>query len=372
MPKKLPKKIDRPFLLAIVALAVVGVFIFSSASLGMLARGGEKFSDLVFSQFILGLGGGGIFLIILVNIPYRSYRTLSPYFFGVAVLLTALVFVPSLGREVNGASRWLDVFGVSFQPAELLKITFVLFLAWYYSLYHRKLGTIQYSLGGLIGALAVIGVILLLQPDTGTFLILGATGVAMAIAAGIKFKHLAFLGLLFLLAIILLLLSRPYLLQRVETLINPTKDPDAGYQIKQSLIGIGSGGWFGRGYGQGVQKFKYLPEPSSDSIFSVAAEEFGFIGSIIFVSLYVFLALRGLFVASTAPDRFGGLVVIGIVILITTQSFLNIGSVIGFVPFTGEPLTFISHGGTSLLFTLASVGIILNISRYKTTRLQHI
>jgi cell division protein FtsW len=194
----------------------------------------------------------------------------------------------------------------------------------------------------------------------------------MTVGAGVNFKHLALLGLLFFLAIIFLLLSRPYLLQRVETFINPTKDPDAGYQIKQSLIGIGSGGWFGRGLGQGVQKFKYLPEPSSDSIFSVAAEEFGFIGSIFFVFLYVFLALRGLFIASYTPDRFGGLVVIGIVILITTQSFINIGSVIGLFPFTGEPLTFISHGGTSLLFTLASVGIVLNISRYKTKRLQRI
>lgn len=372
MPNVVAKKIDRPFLIAVLTLVIVGVFIFSSASLSLLARGGGNFSDSVFSQFILGLGGGILALVVLVNIPYRSYRVFAPYFFGVALFLTALVFVPVIGREVNGAVRWLNIFGISFQPAELLKITFVLFLAWYYSLYHKQLGNIKYSLGGLVGTLLLMGVLLLLQPDTGTFLILGATGVAMTVGAGVNFKHLALLGLLFFLAIIFLLLSRPYLLQRVETFINPTKDPDAGYQIKQSLIGIGSGGWFGRGLGQGVQKFKYLPEPSSDSIFSVAAEEFGFIGSISFVFLYVFLALRGLFIASYTPDRFGGLVVIGIVILITTQSFINIGSVIGLFPFTGEPLTFISHGGTSLLFTLASVGIVLNISRYKTKRLQRI
>ncbi len=367
MPRA-PKKIDRPYLFAVIALTVTGMFIFSSASLGLMVRGGKTFSDLIFSQFFLGLGGGIIALLILVNIPYRSYRAVAPYLFGVSLFLTALVFVPIIGVEANGARRWLDLFGVSFQPAEFLKITFVLALAWYYSMYYRKMNSIQYSLGGLCGALGVMAIVLLLQPDTGTFLILASTGVAMAMGAGVQFKHLALLGVVLLIGVVLLVLMRPYLLERVKTLIDPMGDPDASYQIKQSLIGIGSGGWFGRGYGQGVQKFKYLPEPSSDSIFSVAAEEFGFMGCVLFILMYAFLAIRGLYIASWAPDRFGGLTVIGIVILIATQSFINIGSVVGLVPFTGEPLTFISHGGTALLFTFIGVGIVLNISRYKTVR----
>ena len=367
MPRA-PKKVDRPYLIAVIILTIIGIFVFSSASLGLMVRGGETFSDLIFSQFLLGLGGGVIALVSLINIPYRSYRNLAPHMFGVALFLTALVFLPVIGVEANGARRWLNVFGVSFQPAEFLKISFVLALAWYYSVYYRKMNSIQFSLGGLCAGLGLIALILLLQPDTGTLLIIAATGGAIDMGAGVQFRHLAVLGSVLMVAVILLVLMRPYLLERVKTLIDPMGDPDASYQIKQSLIGIGSGGWFGRGYGQGVQKFKYLPEPSSDSIFSVAAEEFGFLGSVVFVLLYTFLAVRGLYIASWAPDRFGGLTVIGIVILIATQSFLNIGSVVGLVPFTGEPLTFISHGGTSLLFTFIGVGIVLNVSRYRTVR----
>ena len=362
------KHIDRHFLFTTLTLVFIGVFVFSSASLGLLARGEERFSDVIFSQFILGLGGGLIVMTILMRIPYRTYRTYAPHIFGFGLFLTSLVFLPVIGVEANGARRWLSIFGISFQPAEFLKIAFVIFMAWYYSMYYRKLSDIKYALGGLILALSLISVLLLLQPDIGTFLIIGATGVAIAITAGIQFRYLSAFIALGLLGIVVLVFSMPYVQKRVETLLDPSKDPDASYQINQSLIGIGSGGLFGRGFGQGVQKFTYLPEPSSDSIFSVAAEEFGFFGSVIFVLLYVYFALRGLFIASRAPDRFGGLIVVGIVILITTQSFINIGSVVGLIPFTGEPLTFISHGGTSLMFTLAGVGIVLNISRYKTPR----
>ena len=360
---------DRPFLTTALVLVIVGVFIFSSASLGLLARDGVQFSSVAKSQFFLGVCGGLIALFIMANIPYRSYRAYAPYIFGIALVLTTFVFIPGLGYEANGARRWLSVFGVSLQPAEILKLSFVLFLAWFYSAHYRKLKDIRFSLGGLVGALAVTGLILLLQPDTGTFLILGATGVAVTITAGVRVKHLLFLGLLLFLGVCMLALSRPYLLERVTTFMDPASDPSgSGYQIKQSLIAIGSGGWFGRGFGQSVQKFSYLPEPIGDSIFSVAAEEFGFVGSVALLGLFVFFALRGLLIASRAPDRFGGLIVIGVVILIITQSFMNIGAMTGLIPLTGEPLTFISHGGTSLLFALAGVGMVLNISRYKSIR----
>jgi cell division protein FtsW len=285
--------------------------------------------------------------------------------FGAALVLTALVFVPGLGYEANGARRWLDVFGFSFQPAELLKIAFVVCLAWYYSMYYRKMHDMRYALGGLVAMLAAAGVLLLLQPDTGTFAILLATGAAMSMAAGLKVRHIAVLGLLAVVGLLVLALARPYLLERVTTFMDPVSDPTgAGYQIKQSLIAVGSGGIAGRGFGQSVQKFNYLPEPIGDSIFSVAAEEFGFIGSVLLIGLFVFFAIRGLMIAAHTPDRFGGLVVVGVVILIVTQSFINIASMVGLIPLTGEPLTFISKGGTSLLLTLASVGIVLNISRY--------
>jgi cell division protein FtsW len=359
------KHVDRILLAVTLALVVVGFFIFSSASLGLLARDGVQFSSVAFSQFVFGVCGGLIALLIFSRIPYRIYRVYAPHAFIGALILTALVFIPGLGYEANGARRWLSIFGFSLQPAEILKIAFVLCLSWYYSLHYRKLGDVRYALGGLIAAMGLAGMILLLQPDTGTFAILGATGIAIAIAAGVKLRHLALLALVFGIGLIVLALARPYLLDRVTTFIDPTNDPTgSGYQIKQSLIAVGSGGLFGRGLGQSVQKFNYLPEPIGDSVFSVAAEEFGFVGSVFVVLLFVVFALRGLQIAARAPDRFGGLVSIGIVILIVTQAFINIGSMVGLVPLTGEPLTFISHGGTSLLLALVGVGIVLNISRF--------
>jgi cell division protein FtsW len=362
---KTTKKIDRPILIVTLLLVIVGFFIFSSASLGLLARDGVQYSSVAFSQFFFGIIGGLLAMTLFANITYRAYRPYVPFLFVFALLLTVAVFIPHFGYEANGARRWLNIFGFSLQPAEILKISYVLFLAWFYSVHHKKLNDYRFALGGLLGSLGVVGVILLLQPDTGTFLILGATGVAMTFMAGIHRKHIAILGVVALLGVVVLAVSRPYLLERVTTFLNPASDPGgAGYQIKQSLIAVGSGGGFGRGYGQSVQKFSYLPEPIGDSIFSVAAEEFGFFGSLVLLGLFVTFALRGFYVAAQAPDRFGGLTIIGIVILIITQSFINIGSMIGLMPLTGEPLTFISHGGTSLFVTLAGVGILLNVSRY--------
>jgi cell division protein FtsW len=362
-------RIDRIFLGITAVLVVAGFFIFSSASLGLLAREGARYSSVAVSQLVLGIGLGVILCAVLAHIPYRSYKQFAPYIFLGALGLTTLTFVPMLSYEAGGASRWLNIFGVSFQPAEFLKIAFILCLAWYYTTFHKQLGDIRFGLGGVVGLLAASGIILLLQPDTGSFLLIGATGVAMYIAAGARFRHLLVLGLVLVAAVTVLALSRPYVMDRITTFMDPANDPrGSGYQIKQSLIAIGSGGWFGRGYGQSVQKFNYLPEPIGDSVFSVAAEEFGFVGSTVLIGLFVFFCLRGLQIAARAPDRFGGLLVVGIVILIVVQSFVNIGSMLGLVPLTGEPLTFVSHGGTALMFALAAVGIVLNVSRYSVPR----
>ncbi len=361
-----PQNIDRPFLLVTAILVVVGFFIFSSASLGLLARDGASFSSVAMSQLVLGVGLGVIVGGLLSRLPYRTYRPYALYLFGASLLLTACTFIPALSYEAGGARRWLDIFGLSFQPAEFLKIAFIICLAWFYSTFHDRQNDIRYGLGGLAALLALSGLLLFLQPDTGTFFLLSAAGVAMYLAGGARISHLLLMAVCTLGVISLLALSKPYLMERITTFIDPASDPrGSGYQIKQSLIAIGSGGVFGRGYGQSVQKFNYLPEPVGDSIFSVAAEEFGFAGAVALIGLFVFFALRGLQIASRAPDRFGGLLVVGLVILIVTQSFVNIGAMLGVVPLTGEPLVFISQGGTSLMFALASVGIILNVSRYR-------
>ncbi len=358
--------VDRWLLITTVVLVLIGFFIFSSASLGLLAREGVQFSDVARSQLLLGVGGGLLALFILSQIKYRALKKVAPYCFGAALLLTALVFVPFLGYEANGARRWLLLGNISFQPAEALKLGYILFIAWYYSTFHMRMNDIRFALGGLLFALTLSGVLLLLQPDTGSFLLLALSGGAMVIVAGLRTRHFMLLAGILMIGILALVAYRPYLLDRVTTFLDPAGDPTgSGYQIKQSLIAVGSGGLFGRGYGQSVQKFSYLPEPTSDSIFSVAAEEFGFVGSVFILSLYVLFAARGLLVASRASDRFGGLTVVGIVILLVSQSFMNVASMIGVMPLTGEPLVFMSHGGTSLLFALAAVGIVLNVSRYQ-------
>lgn len=368
---KAPHSIDHTFLIATVVLVVVGFFIFSSASLGLMARDGVRYSSVALSQLVLGVGLGSIACALLVHIPYRTYRQYAPHLFGIALVLTLLTLVPILSYEAGGARRWLNIFGVSFQPAEFLKLSFIICLAWYYSVFHARLSDIRFGLGGLLLMLGLAGIILLLQPDTGTFLLIGAAGVTMYLVAGARSTHLLLLFILMLCAVTVMALARPYVMDRITTFMDPSQDPrGSGYQIKQSLIAVGSGGWFGRGYGQSVQKFNYLPEPIGDSVFSVAAEEFGFVGSTALIGLFVFFALRGLSIAARAPDRFGGLMVVGIVILILAQSFTNIGSMLGLLPLTGEPLAFVSHGGTSLMFALAGVGIILNVSRYRVPVLQ--
>ncbi len=360
------RRIDRPLLICVITLVVAGFFIFTSASLGLLAREGARFSSVAFNQLFFGIFLGAIAMLITSRIHYRFWRRAALPFFLVSVVLTLLVFVPALGIEFGGARRWLAIGSFSFQPAEFLKLGFIVFLAERLSKARER----QLSLSSLVPfflAIAAVGMLLLLQPDTGTFLVIFVAGVAMLFAAGTPLKFVALLGTLAAGGVGVLALLRPYVMERLLTFFNPTLDPlGTSYQIQQSLIAIGSGQWFGRGFGQSIQKFNYLPEPVGDSIFAVFAEEFGFIGGLLLIGLFLFFAFRGLSIARKAPDSFGGLLAVGIVILIVFQSFINISSMLGVLPLTGLPLLFVSHGGSALLFSLAEVGILLNISRYQT------
>lgn len=357
------------FIFGSTAVLVLGGFlIFMSASLGLLARQGGQFGDVAVSQFFLGVVGGFIALLIISLIPYRIYRTYALYFYIAALLITLLVFIPGIGLQLNGARRWLNLGFTTFQPVELLKIAYVLYLgAW---LSGRRGKAIHNPLEGLIPFAAITGIValvLLMQPDTGSLLVIAAAGLAMFLTAGATVKDLAILALIAILALGGLVALRPYLLDRITTFLDPSSDPlGSSYQIQQSLLAVGSGKVFGRGYGQSVQKFNYLPEPTSDSIFAVFGEEFGFLGGVVLIFAFLLFALRGLWIAARTPDMFGGLVSVGIVILIFGQVFLNIGSMLAIVPLTGLPLTFISHGGSALFLSLASVGILLNISRAKS------
>ena len=360
------KPVDKVLLGITIALVVFGIFAFASVSLSILAADESRFYGIVLNQVLLGLVGGVAALVVCIKLPYPFWRKYSFWLFIIALGLTALVFIPGLGVEHGGARRWLSIGPLSFQPAELLKIAFVLYLAAWLAAVKKKVGTFAWGFVPFLVLLGLAGILLLLQPDTGTFIVLGCAGAVMFFVAGAKWKHLGILVLIGLIGAGLLVATRPYLLDRVKTFSNPDRDPlGSSYQIRQSLIAVGSGKIVGRGYGQSVQKFNYLPEPTGDSIFAVIGEELGFVGSVVLIVLFLAFALRGLRVAVRGPDMFARLATTGIVILILSQSFVNIASVVGLFPLTGLPLIFISHGGTALLFSLAGVGIVLNISRYQ-------
>ncbi len=342
-----------------------GFLIFSSASLGLLGREGARFSSIALSQFSFGIVGGLIALTITSNIHYRIWRKYAFYFFLAALALTLAVFIPGLGMEHGGARRWLSVGSFSFQPAEFLKIAFVIYTATWLSGMQKHIQTFMKGTLPFLGILAVTGFVMLLQPDTDTYLIMAAAGGAMFITAGGRWRDMAILACAAIFLLGVLAFMRPYVMDRLLTFTNPAADPHGkGYQIQQSLIAIGSGGVAGRGFGQSIQKFEYLPEPISDSIFAVFSEEFGFIGATLLITLFTFFSFRGYKIASNTSDAFGALLVVGFVTIITTQAFLNIAAMLGVAPLSGLPLPFISHGGTALLMTLTAVGIVLNVSRY--------
>ncbi len=359
-------KIDTMFLSLSVLLIATGFFIFTSASLGLYSRKGFSLQDIFFDQLVLGIFLGIVFLIVALRIPISFLRTYSMYIFIGSAAFTLLVFVPGIGFEHGGAQRWIGVGGLSFQPAEVLKLGVVIYLAALLPLFKNRIGTIKYALGMALAIMAVPAIILLSQPNTGTLAVIFIAVCAMLIAAGMKKRHLALLFLISILAVGVIAMVRPYAMERIKTFIDPSRDPQgAGYQINKSLMAIGSGGITGRGFGESIQKHSSLPEPTGDSIFSVAGEEFGFIGGSILILLFLLFGIRGLQIAHTAPDAFSGLLAVGIVILIVSQSFMNIAAMLGLLPITGVPLVFVSHGGTALLFAFIQVGILLNISKQK-------
>jgi cell division protein FtsW len=358
------KTVDKTFLGIVVALVSVGLFIFFSASLGLLAREDIKFSAVAITQ-VISLLIGFVVLFVATKIPYKFWQKYAFYIFIASIVLTLFVFIPGLGFEHAGAKRWILLGPISFQPAETLKLAFIIYFATWIASVQKKIATIKFGLVPLTVLLGLTGGILLLQPDMGTFLVIATVGFAMFITAGGKWRHIFSLAGLGAIAVLTLGFLKPYIRARLLTFLDPAADPlGAGYQTQQSLIAIGSGKWFGRGLGQSVQKFNFLPEPIGDSIFAVFAEEWGFIGSTILIGLFVALALYGLRIAGKAPTVFSRTLVTGIIVMITAQSFINIASMLGVFPLTGMPLLFVSQGGSALILSLAAIGMVLHISKH--------
>lgn len=359
---KRSRRIDRFFLAAVFILTGTGFFVFLSASLGLLAQNSVSFTNIALKQGI-SLGLGIIAFSVFYRIPPGWIKKTALFIFIGAILVNLLLFVPSLSLYHGGAARWLNIGQFTFQPSELLKIAFIIYLAAWIQFAKDKIKTLRYGMFMYVGLMAILGALLLAQSDTDTLLIIGSTGLVMLFVAGMPLKHIfAMIGLMAVL-VVGVVAVRPYALQRVKTFFNRGQDTQgAGYQINQSLIAIGSGQLSGRGFGQSIQKFGYLPQPTDDSIFAVAAEEFGFIGSLIIISLYLMFAVSSFRVGIKSKDLFGASIAVGIAALVIIESFLNMAAMLGLVPLSGVPLLFISHGGTALIITLAATGIVASVS----------
>ncbi|MEI6581178.1 MAG: putative peptidoglycan glycosyltransferase FtsW [bacterium] len=361
------KKIDKFFLTVVILLIVLGIAMFVSASFGILAKNPKTFYSVLFSQLILGLGFGTLGMFFCLKINYKFWRKNSFYIFLGSIILTAAVFIPYFGWSHGGAERWIKLGPLgTFQPVEFLKFGFIIYFAAWLSWVKNKAKGFKFSVLPLFVMLGIIALILFKQPDTKSFILITITGLSMLFISNVPMKYILGIGISICIGLFVLVSVTPYLQKRVKTFINPAQDSQgSSYQIQQSLVAIGSGGIFGRGFGQSIQKFTYLPEPQGDSIFAVLGEELGFVGSVAVIILYGLFALRGLHIANRSPDLFSRLLVAGIVILITAQSFMNIASITGVFPLTGVPLVFMSHGGTSLMIYLMSIGIVLQISKFQ-------
>lgn len=356
--------IDRVFLLYIGILMVFGLAALMSAS-GPLAYG--KFHDSYFfikRQIIYGLIPGLVLGYFLIKFNLEKWRKLSWVPYLGAVVLLVLVLIPGIGEVINGARSWLNIFGSSFQPSEVAKLALIIFAAYLLSDRKRNLQDWQMGLLPILTLLSPIIVLVAVQPDVGTLSIMLVILCAMLFEAHVPKKYLVVLGVIALVVFTFMVFLKPYRMQRITIFMHPELDPQGvGYQINQAFLAVGSGGFWGLGIGQSRQKFQYLPEVNSDSIFAIIAEETGFLISAGLIVLILLIGLRGLKIARDTKSEFGRLLVVGIVVWLVWQSFLNIGAMVGALPLTGVPLPFISHGGSALMAELAAVALILNISK---------
>lgn len=355
--------VDFTFVVIMLLLLAIGlVMVLSASSPTALSESGKSYKyferQLVFA--ILGL----IAMVIISKIDYRLYQKYAKHLYILSIILLAAVL--AIGKEVNGATRWIVVTDtLRFQPSELVKFFMIVFYAAILTKNRNQLYKYWKGIVYHILFLAPIAALLLLEPHFSSTMVIVAIVCVMMIMGGCKFLQFFTTGLVLgIPAIIFLVTKASYRLTRVVTFLDPWQNPtDEGWQVIQSLYAIGSGGLFGAGLGESKQKYLYLPEPQNDFIFSVMAEELGFIGCIVVIVLFALLIWRGIIIAMKAPDMFSSLVAVGITSLIAIQVIINIAVVTSSMPATGMPLPFFSYGGTALFILLCEIGVLLNISR---------
>lgn len=353
------------FYAVLILLAIGTIMVFSSSYYYAQYNFTKSDPYHFFRKQMIMLVLGFIAMFVAMNFDYRKLGKLSPLILSGSMVLLILVLIPGIGMKLNGAKRWIGVGDLNFQPSELTKLAVILFFS--YSLSKRK-DQLQYFFKGLVPYLLLLGVIaglLLLEPHKSGTIIIGLVAATILFCAGAKISHFLLMGGPVVALMSAVIAFSSYARDRVLSFLNPFNDPSGdGYQAIQSLYAIGSGGLFGRGLGRSMQKLLYIPEPYNDFILAVLAEELGFIGVLTVMLLFLIFIWRGIKVSMNAPDVFGSLVAIGITTLIAVQVIINVAVVTSSMPVTGMPLPFFSYGGTSLVFLMANVGVLLNISRY--------
>ena len=362
----LENPIDYTLLITVLLLLTIGlIMVLSASSPTSLAESGNSYKYFI-KQGLFALVGL-VLMTFISNIDYRFYKKFYKFAYIIAILLLSSVLV--IGKTINGAKRWIYITSsLSFQPSEIVKFCMIVFYA---GILTKNREELKYFFKGWVKHLAflipIIGLLIIEPHLSASIIIIGIVGIMMIIA-GCKLWQIIVPGFGIGIPVagiaILKIPKFSHAVQRITTFIDPWQDKlGAGYQVIQSLYAIGSGGLFGAGLGQSKQKYLYLPEPQNDFIFSVLAEELGFIGCVFVIALFAIFVWRGILVAIKSPDMFGSLVAVGITAMIAIQVIVNIAVVTSSMPATGMPLPFFSYGGTALVILLCQIGVLLNISR---------
>lgn len=352
------KPSDKLLLIGVFVLSLFGVLMVYDSSVAMALR---DFGDPYYfaKEQLKWLIIGGIVFIVCAKVHYKTwYKLALPLLFVTLILLMA-VFIPGVGIRALGAHRWINFGFFVLQPAELAKLTMIIYLSsWFSHPEKSRFFSFLLFLGMVVG-------LVMLEPDLGTSTIILCIATLLYFFSGAPLRHFAYLLPMMGVAVVILALIAPYRMQRLTTFFNRQNDPlGASYHIRQVLLGLGSGGWTGVGIGQSRQKYEYLPEANTDSIFTIIGEETGFIGASLVVFGYMFIIWRGFRIAHLATDAFGRLLALGISSWVAMQTIINLGAMVALIPLTGVPLPFISYGGSSFIILLSSMGILLNISKH--------
>lgn len=356
---------DRILLAIIFILVIAGLIILASASIVISQERFNKPYYYFSHQLIYGVGIGLILFFLIQKLHYKFWKKIAVMMLAFSIITLILVFVPGLGFGYGGARRWINLGLFSFQPVELVKLGFIIYLAAWLEERRKEFKSFAQTTLPFLIIVVLISVLIIKQPDIGTLGVIALIGLVLFFLGGAKISHVLLIILGGLTSLFVLIKIAPYRMNRLLTFLNPDLDPlGISYQITQALLAIGSGGFFGVGLGHSRQKYNYLPSPATDSIFAIVGEELGFFGATILIILFLALILRGFKIAKNSPNRFAKLTAAGITSWFAIQAFINIGAITGLIPLTGITLPFISYGASSMIVSLMAAGILINISKY--------